>query len=124
MLGTLLFGSFFLLLLIGTPIAVCLGSSSVFAMLFDGAGRPLDTIMTTLPRIVSSSTSKFVLMAIPFFILGGNIMEKAGISERLINLAQTFVGHMKGGSSLYVLALPVSSLQSLALDLQRLRHSA
>lgn len=98
MLGTLLFGSFFLLLLIGTPIAVCLGSSSVFAMLFDGAGRPLDTIMTTLPRIVSSSTSKFVLMAIPFFILGGNIMEKAGISERLINLAQTFVGHMKGGA--------------------------
>lgn len=97
MLGTLLFVSFFLLLFIGTPIAVCLGSSSILAMLFDGAGRPLDTIMTTLPRIVSSSTSKFVLMAIPFFILGGNIMEKAGISERLINLAQTCVGHMKGG---------------------------
>ena len=77
MLGTVLFASFFLLLLIGTPIAICLGSSSILAMLIDGAGRPLDTIMTTLPRIVSSSTSKFVLMAIPFFILGGNIMVRA-----------------------------------------------
>ncbi|MBD3880121.1 MAG: TRAP transporter large permease, partial [Quinella sp. 1Q5] len=60
-------------------------------------GRPLDTIMTMLPRIFSSATSKFVLLAVPFFILGGNVMEKAGISERLINFAQSCVGHLRGG---------------------------
>ena len=97
MTGAVLFISFAVLLLMGTPIAICLGSSSVAAMLVDGAGKPLEAVMTTLPRIFSSSTSKFVLLAIPFFILGGNIMEKAGISERLINFAQSCVGHMKGG---------------------------
>ncbi len=97
MTGMVLFFSFAVLLLMGTPIAVCLGSSSVAAMLVDGSGKPLEAIMTTLPRIFSSATSKFVLLAIPFFILGGNIMEKAGISERLINFAQCCVGHLKGG---------------------------
>ena len=53
--------------------------------------------MSSLPRIFSASTGKFVLLAIPFFILAGNIMEKAGISERLIHLADTCVGHLKGG---------------------------
>ncbi len=97
MTGAVLFISFAALLLMGTPIAICLGSSSVAAMLVDGSGKPLEAIMTTLPRIFSSATSKFVLLAIPFFILGGNIMEKAGISERLINFAQNCVGHLKGG---------------------------
>lgn len=66
-------------------------------MIVQGAGRPLDTIMSSLPRLVSSSTSKFVLLAIPFFILAGNIMEKAGISGKLIRLAEVCVGHLKGG---------------------------
>ena len=83
MIGPVIFLSFAVFLLVGTPIAICLGVSSVFGMLIDGAGRPLDTIMTMLPRIFSSATSKFVLLAVPFFILGGNVMEKAGISERL-----------------------------------------
>ncbi|BEU88300.1 hypothetical protein TAMA11512_17640 [Selenomonas sp. TAMA-11512] len=97
MLSFILFGVFFLFLLIGTPIAVCLGTGSIAAMLYDAAGKPIEAIMTTLPRIVSSSTSKFVLMAIPFFIMSGTIMEKAGISTRLINFAQNFVGHLRGG---------------------------
>jgi len=97
MIGPVIFLSFAVFLLVGTPIAICLGVSSVFGMLIDGAGRPLDTIMTMLPRIFSSATSKFVLLAVPFFILGGNVMEKAGISERLINFAQSCVGHLRGG---------------------------
>ena len=97
MIGPVIFLSFAAFLLVGTPIAICLGISSVFGMLIDGAGRPLDTIMTMLPRIFSSATSKFVLLAVPFFILGGNVMEKAGISERLINFAQSCVGHLRGG---------------------------
>ena len=97
MIGPVIFLSFAVLLLVGTPIAICLGVSSVFGMLIDGVGRPLDTIMTMLPRIFSSATSKFVLLAVPFFILGGNVMEKAGISKRLIDFAQSCVGHMRGG---------------------------
>lgn len=97
MLVAILFISFTVLLLIGTPIAVCLGSSSLITMLVQGAGKPLDAVMAALPRIVSASTSKFVLLAIPFFILGGNIMEKTGISKKLIDLAEACVGHIKGG---------------------------
>lgn len=97
MIAAVLFITFIILLLIGAPIAVCLGASSVVTMLIQGAGRPLNAVMSSLPMIVSASTSKFVLLAIPFFILAGNIMEKAGISEKLIRLAEAFVGHRKGG---------------------------
>ena len=97
MVAAILFISFAVLLLMGAPIAVCLGTSSVVAMIVQGAGRPLDTVMSSLPMIVSASTSKFVLLAIPFFILAGNIMEKAGISEKLIKLAEACVGHIRGG---------------------------
>ena len=67
MIAAVLFISFAVLLLIGAPIAVCLGVSSVISMLIQGAGRPLDTVMSSLPQLFSSSTSKFVLLAIPFF---------------------------------------------------------
>lgn len=97
MVAAFLFISFAILLLIGTPIAICLGISSMGAMLIQGVGRPVSIILGALPQLVSASTSKFVLLAIPFFILGGNIMEKAGISQKLINLAQACVGHLKGG---------------------------
>ena len=97
MVTTVLFGLFAVLLLIGTPIAMCLGMSSVAAMIVMGAGRSLDIVLGTVPQLVSAAITKSVLMAIPFFILGGNIMEKAGISSRLINLAQACVGHFKGG---------------------------
>lgn len=97
MVAAFLFISFAVLLLIGTPIAICLGISSMGAMLIQGVGRPISIILGALPQLVSASTSKFVLLAIPFFILGGNIMEKAGISQKLINLAQACVGHLKGG---------------------------
>lgn len=97
MIATILFATFAILLLLGAPIAICLGVSSVGAMLVQGAGRPLVTIMSSLPQLFAASTSKFVLLAIPFFILAGNIMEKAQISKKLIRLAETCVGHTKGG---------------------------
>jgi len=97
MTAAILFIVFAILLLIGAPIAVCLGVSSVSAMLVQGAGRPIVTIMSSLPQLFAASTSKFVLLAIPFFILAGNIMEKAQISKQLIRLAEACVGHTKGG---------------------------
>ncbi len=97
MTAAVLFISFAVLLLIGTPIAICLGVSSLGAMLVLGAGHPISTTLSSLPQLFSASTSKFVLLAIPFFILSGNIMEKAQISSKLIHLAETCVGHLKGG---------------------------
>lgn len=91
---------FTVLLLIGAPIAVCLGISSIAAMLVLGAGRSVSVVLGTVPQLVSAATSKAVLLAIPFFILGGNIMEKAGISGKLIALAESLVGHLKGGISM------------------------
>ena len=100
MVGIVLLGVFVLLLAFGAPIAVCLGMSSVGAILVQGAGKPLDAIMSVLPRLCSSASSKFVLLAIPFFILSGNVMEKAGISGRLINLAEKCLGHIRGGMAM------------------------
>lgn len=97
MVAAVLFASFAVLLLIGAPIAVCLGISSVASMLVLGAGRPIDSVLGTIPQLVSAATSKTVLLAIPFFILGGNIMDKSGISAKLIRLAETCVGHFRGG---------------------------
>ncbi len=89
MVATSLFGSFLLMLIFGVPIAVTIGLSSVLGLA--ASGLPLSMI----PVNYYAASSKFVLLAIPFFILGGNIMGKAGISNRLIEFAQTFVGHRK-----------------------------
>ena len=100
MAGVILLGVFVVLLICGAPIAVCLGMSSVAAMLVQGAGKPIVAVMSVLPRICSASSSKFVLLAIPFFIISGNVMEKEGISGRLINLAEKCLGHIKGGMAM------------------------
>ena len=100
MAGVILLGVFVVLLICGAPIAVCLGMSSVAAMLVQGAGKPIVAVMSVLPRICSASSSKFVLLAIPFFIISGNVMEKAGISGRLINLAEKCLGHINGGMAM------------------------
>ena len=100
MVGVTVLGIFVLLLAFGAPIATCLGLSSVAAILVQGAGKPIDAVMSVLPRLCSSASSKFVLLAIPFFILSGNVMEKAGISGRLINLAEKCLGHIKGGMAI------------------------
>lgn len=105
MVGIVLLGIFVLLLVFGAPIAVCLGMSSVGAILVQGAGKPLEAIMSVLPRLCSSASSKFVLLAIPFFILSGNVMEKAGISGRLINLAEKCLGHIRGGMAMVCVAV-------------------
>ncbi len=85
---------FFILLFLNVPIAVCLGMSSVITFIITGMS------FNALPVNYFAANAKFVLLAIPFFILAGNIMEKAKISNKLINFARTFVGHKKGGMAL------------------------
>ncbi len=91
MISAVLFISFFIFLILGVPIAVCLGLSSVCAILYSG------TSLTIVATNMYSGISKFLLLAIPFFVLSGNIMAKAGISKRLIRFVDTCVGHRRGG---------------------------
>ena len=91
MVSAVLFITFFVLLVLNVPIAVCLGLSSAAAILYSG------TSLTIVATNIYSGISKFLLLAIPFFVLSGNIMAKAGISTRLIRFVDTCVGHRKGG---------------------------
>ncbi len=91
MISAVLFLSFFIFLLMGIPIGICLGLSSVCAILYSG------TSLTIVATNMYSGISKFLLLAIPFFVLSGNIMAKAGISRRLIRFVNTCVGHRRGG---------------------------
>ena len=92
--SVILFGLFIILLICNVPIAVSLGISSIVSILLTGLP------MEMFPINVFSASSKFALLAIPFFILAGNIMERAGISEKLIALAKACVGHRKNGVAL------------------------
>ncbi len=87
-----LFITFAFMLVIGVPVSVALALSSAFAMFFF-SGFTLDIIVQKL----YSTCDSFPLVAIPFFILAGNIMSKGGMSDRLIRLAQSIVGNVRGG---------------------------
>ncbi len=86
-----LFGTFAFLLIIGTPVAFCLGIASFTTVLYLG-----------LPPVIvfqrmNSGVEIFSLMAIPFFIYSGDLMVRGDIARRLVDLAGALVGHFKGG---------------------------
>lgn len=91
MVTIVLFAVFFILLILNVPISVCLGVSAIAALIYDGAS------LTIVATNMYSGISKFLLLAIPFFVLSGNIMAKAGISQRLIRFVDSCVGHKRGG---------------------------
>ena len=91
MISAILFVSFFVFLMMGLPIAVSLGLSSAAAILYSG------TSLSIVATNMYAGISKFLLLAIPFFVLSGNIMAKAGISKRLIKFVDSCVGHRRGG---------------------------
>ena len=82
-----------IMLIAGVPIAVALGVSSVCAIL---PVMNLDVAVLTGCQRIFSGISVFSLLAIPFFILAGNIMNKGGIAVRLINLAKLITGRAPG----------------------------
>ncbi len=90
-MAALLFISLFVLFILGVPVAFSMGLASMVAMWQDGT-----SLQVAIQRIFSSLNS-FPLMAIPFFILAGSLMEYSGISQRLINLANSLVGKITGG---------------------------
>lgn len=86
---------FLFFLLIGVPIAVALGLTCIFSVLVTGAFGVEVLIQKTF-----NAGNSFALMAIPFFILAGNIMAAGGVSRRLVNLAGALFGRMSGGLAL------------------------
>ena len=87
----IMFGVFFILLLLGAPIAISLGLSSLLAVFYNG------TSLNVVAASMYSGIAKYLLLAVPFFVLSGNIMAKAGISERLIAFVDACFGHVRGG---------------------------
>ena len=87
----LLFIIFLVLLLLRVPIGIALGASAIFIIWNQSLG------MSVLAPNFFSGIAKFPLLAIPFFILAGVIMEKADIARRIIHLAKLIVGPINGG---------------------------
>jgi tripartite ATP-independent transporter DctM subunit len=87
----ILFGVFTLLMLIGTPIAFCLGVASFATVVYIGL-PPLIVFQR-----LNSGMSVFSLLAIPFFIYAGDLMVRGGIASKIVAFAGSLVGHLRGG---------------------------
>ncbi|WP_409176237.1 TRAP transporter large permease [Brevibacillus fortis] len=91
-MGTILFLTLLVLLILNVPIGVALGLSVVVVFMLEG-NIPLLVVIQKM----FNGTDSFPLMAIPFFLLAGKLMETGGISARLIRFANTIVGNLPGG---------------------------
>ena len=93
MTSLVLFVTLLILLLLGVPIAICLGLSSMIVMtLLDGT-PPL----SLLARSVVTGGDSFPLIAVPLFILAGDLMQQGGLSRRLVAFVNSLVGHIRAG---------------------------
>lgn len=89
-----LLGSFFVLILIGTPVAYAMGMAALIGAWW--IEIPLDAVMIA----IANGVNKFSLLAIPFFVLAGAIMAEGGMARRLVAFANVLVGFIRGGLSL------------------------
>lgn len=94
-MGSVLLISFIVLIILGIPIAIVLGFSSIVS-LFLASNLPL----VVVPQRMFTAADSFPLMAIPFFMIAGALMENGGISKRLINFANKIIGSITGGLAL------------------------
>lgn len=89
----ILFGSFVPLLFLGVPIALCLVLMTIFVYIDIGDPR----LFLQIPQRMFTSTENLLLLAIPFFIMAGEIMNRARITDRLMDLSGALVGWLRGG---------------------------
>ncbi|WP_303315283.1 TRAP transporter large permease [Flavivirga abyssicola] len=89
--------SFVALLFIGVPVAWSIAISSLLTMMVSISALPA---LTTVSQRIGTGLDSFALLAIPFFVLSGQLMNKGGIAHRLINFAKTLVGALPGGLAL------------------------
>lgn len=85
--------TFLVLVLIGMPVGFVLGVTGLFSMLKMGLG----SVLQLVPQRYFAGVDMFTLMAMPFFILAGEIMNKTGITTRLVKFSNVLVGHLQGG---------------------------
>ncbi len=88
----ILFITFIVLVFVNTPVAFAMGIASLFAVWLGGS-LPLNMLVTRMFVAVDS----FPLMAIPFFILAGELMNAGGITRRIVEFSRALVGHIRGG---------------------------
>lgn len=87
-----LFIAFILTILLGVPVAFCLGVSALAFLLITGRESLL-----IIPTLMFSGIDSFPLMAIPFFIMAGDLAERSGVLPNLVNFAKSLVGHLRAG---------------------------
>lgn len=93
MLAATIFITLFVLLLFSVPIGICLGLATMIAMLFVDGTPP----MVLLARSVVTGADSFPLIAVPLFILAGDLMQHGGMSRRLVAFANSLIGHIHSG---------------------------
>jgi len=93
MLTLMIFAVLLVLILMNLPIAVAMGLTAVAFFIGLGEG----SLLTMLPQRMYASTTGFTLLAIPFFILAGNLMNTGGVTTRIFRFAKAVVGHIPGG---------------------------
>ena len=93
-MGWVIFGSFFLLMLIGVPIGLSIGLAAL--VVFMVSGIPLQMV----PQTLLEGNNSFALVAVPFFVLAGDILARGGISERIVAFAEATLGRIRGGLSI------------------------
>ena len=86
-----LFGAMALLLIIGVPISISLGAATMLSML------TFDVPLAVVGQRMFTALDSVSIMAIPFFVLAGNLMTKGGISRRLVDFANRIIGNVRGG---------------------------
>ena len=93
MLATILFITLLALLLFSVPIGICLGLATMIVMVFVDGTPP----MVLLARSVVTGADSFPLIAVPLFILAGDLMQHGGMSRRIVGFANALIGHIRGG---------------------------
>lgn len=89
---TILLVSFVAFLIFGIPIAFAMGLSGVLALVLAS-----DLSLVIVPQRMYSSLDSFSLLAVPLFVVAGELMSTGGITERIVHFSRTGVGHLKGG---------------------------
>ena len=88
----ILFAIFFVLLILGMPVAYAMAVSAIITLQCDPATKGI-----VVPQKMMASMDSFSLMAVPFFMMAGSLMEISGITNRLVDFAKGLVGHLTGG---------------------------
>ncbi len=93
MTGILLFGGMIGFMLVGVPVIFAIGLAAVLAIVLGNVGLP----MVVVPIAMLNGMDSFPMMAVPFFVLAGELMNASGLSRRLIGLASAIIGSLRGG---------------------------